>query len=245
MLPSSRLGGPGLTPEEAYFIILQQIKQRRRDEWDTRRAVDLVNDLVNLNDELHSWRTHVDDQLHFLSWLRKDSITLEKHYETDGSTDETRAEVEGPVARVDRAIKVIQKRRDEFENIFLESNRVLEALFRLRTIQQNELATSADRTNKTIVMFTIVSLIFMPLTFLTSYFAILPLLEGESTNETSVQSSTGHQVATFWSIGAPLTVGIACFAVAAAFRRNILFFLSILLGFESRAAVMHEADKMA
>lgn len=43
----------------------------------------------------------------------------------------------------------------------------LPQLFQLRTIEQNELAIIADSNNKAILVFTVVTIIFLPLSFFT------------------------------------------------------------------------------
>ena len=45
-------------------------------------------------------------------------------------------------------------------------------LFQLRSIQQNELAIIAESNNKAILVFTVVTVIFLPLSFFTSYFGM-------------------------------------------------------------------------
>ena len=45
-------------------------------------------------------------------------------------------------------------------------------LFQLRSIEQNELAIIAESNNKAILVFTVVTVIFLPLSFFTSYFGM-------------------------------------------------------------------------
>lgn len=45
-------------------------------------------------------------------------------------------------------------------------------LFQLRTIEQNELAVAAESNNKAILVFTVVTTIFLPLSFFTSYYGM-------------------------------------------------------------------------
>ena len=45
-------------------------------------------------------------------------------------------------------------------------------LFQLRSIQQGELAISTDSTGKAVLVFTGVTIIFLPLSFFTSYFGM-------------------------------------------------------------------------
>ena len=57
-------------------------------------------------------------------------------------------------------------------------------LFQLRTIEQNELAIIAESNNKAILVFTVVTIVFLPLSFFTSYYGMNfkdghSLLDGE------------------------------------------------------------------
>jgi len=70
----------------------------------------------------------------------------------------------------------------------------------LGTVEQNELAIVADHQNKAVMLFTIVTIIFLPLSFFTSYFGmnVKGIAEAE------------HDEKYFW-----LTCGIAGFLIVA------------------------------
>ena len=94
-------------------------------------------------------------------------------------------------------------------------------LFRLRTIQQNELANSADRSNKAIVAFTIITIIFLPLNFFTSYFAMIPVL-------TTPGPASSHTLRDFWSVSAPIGVVVLMLSMTFAFRHHIVHRFNML-----------------
>lgn len=48
----------------------------------------------------------------------------------------------------------------------------MEALFQLRSIEQNELAIVSDSQNKAVLIFTGVTIVFLPLSFFTSYYGM-------------------------------------------------------------------------
>ncbi|KAI4912258.1 uncharacterized protein J4E92_010109 [Alternaria infectoria] len=121
-------GQRGLNPEEAYFIILTRYKQRSRYEWNNRTAIDLVNGLVELNDELHNWQSLLEQQQGFLERLRRDALILEQHYKANPVDPGLEGKGESPTQRVDRALKSVGIRRAEMDKIFHESSRVLEAV---------------------------------------------------------------------------------------------------------------------
>ena len=89
-------------------------------------------------------------------------------------------------------------------------------LFRLRTIEQNELANSADRSNKAIVAFTIITIIFLPLNFFTSYFAMIPVLANPG-------PASSHTLRDFWSAAAPIGLVVLLLSVVFAFRHHVVY----------------------
>ena len=94
-------------------------------------------------------------------------------------------------------------------------------LFRLRTIQQNELANSADRSNKAVVAFTVITIIFLPLNFFTSYFAMIPVLARTG-------PAFSYTVRDFWALCGPVGVGVLLFSMVLAFRHQIINYFGML-----------------
>ena len=84
-------------------------------------------------------------------------------------------------------------------------------LFQLNTIEQNELALRADSNNKAILLFNIVTIIFLPLSAFTSYFGM------------NVQgiANTDKNERYFWTVAAPATCGIVISTVIFAFRDRL------------------------
>lgn len=87
----------------------------------------------------------------------------------------------------------------------------LPQLFQLRTIEQNELAIIAESNNKAILVFTVVTIIFLPLSFFTSYFGMN--VQGISTGE----RTQGE----FWAICATITLILVIFTLAYGFKDRI------------------------
>ena len=91
-------------------------------------------------------------------------------------------------------------------------------LFQYKTLESNELATIAESRNSAIYIFTIVTVIFLPLSFFTSYFGMN--IQGiANTNKT--QSD-------FWAICGTLTVAIVGSTIILAARHWIHAFLHLL-----------------
>ena len=84
-------------------------------------------------------------------------------------------------------------------------------LFQLRNIEQNELSIVSDGQNKAILIFTIVTTIFLPLSFFTSYFGM---------NIAGVANTKENQ-SYFWKVCGSVAFIMVLFVTMAAFSRHI------------------------
>ena len=84
-------------------------------------------------------------------------------------------------------------------------------LFQLRSIEQNELAIVSDSQNKAIMVFTVVTVIFLPLSFFTSYYGM---------NLSDVVNTAKNQ-AYFWKVCGTVTFIIILFTTLSAFRHQL------------------------
>ena len=93
-----------------------------------------------------------------------------------------------------------------------QSNNVINPqLFQLRTIEQNELAIIAESNNKAILVFTIVTIIFLPLSFFTSYFGMN--LKGVI--------DTDRTERYFWAVCGSVTVFVVSMTVLFGFKNRL------------------------
>ena len=83
--------------------------------------------------------------------------------------------------------------------------------FQLRTIEQNELAIMAESNNKAILVFTIVTIIFLPLSFFTSYFGMN--LKGIADTDKTERY--------FWTVCGTATVCIVSLTVLFGFKNRL------------------------
>lgn len=81
----------------------------------------------------------------------------------------------------------------------------------LRSIEQANLAIRADQNNRAILVFTVVTIIFLPLSFFTSYFGM---------NLKGVSDTTKTETY-FWEVCGPVTVIIICLVVLFGFRSSV------------------------
>ena len=84
-------------------------------------------------------------------------------------------------------------------------------LFQLRSIEQNELAVVADSQNKAILVFTGVTIIFLPLSFFTSYWGM---------NLNSMPESRRTE-AYFWKVCGTISFLVIFVISLYAFRRKL------------------------
>ncbi|KAL8690707.1 MAG: hypothetical protein Q9218_003905 [Villophora microphyllina] len=74
--------------------------------------------------------------------------------------------------RVSFATRFLKETSDQLPRISKDLKSSLDVIFQLKTIEQNELALLAESNNRAILAFTIVTIIFLPLSFFTSYFGM-------------------------------------------------------------------------
>lgn len=84
-------------------------------------------------------------------------------------------------------------------------------LFQLRSIEQNELAIVSDSQNKAVLVFTIVTVIFLPLSFFTSYYGM---------NLTGI-IDTAKTERYFWKLCGSVTFLVVSCTALGAFRHKL------------------------
>ena len=84
-------------------------------------------------------------------------------------------------------------------------------LFQLRTIEQNELAIIAESNNKAILVFTVVTIVFLPLSFFTSYYGM------NFKGNYSLLSGQGY----FWGVCGSITAVIVISTLVYGFKDRL------------------------
>ncbi len=97
------------------------------------------------------------------------------------------------------------------ERKILDCGELRERASRLTTENVQLVETKQDENSNAIFIFTIVTIVFLPLTFVTGFFGMnLSGIAGTS-------STTSH----FWAVAVPFTVGVGLLCVGTVYRRKI------------------------
>ncbi|KAL9010000.1 MAG: hypothetical protein Q9173_005027 [Seirophora scorigena] len=115
------------------------------------------------------------------------------------------------IKSIKNAIGRIRAEHEELPGILSDLKSSLHDLFQLRTIEQNELAIIAESNNKAILVFTVVTIVFLPLSFFTSYFGM------NIENTSAVLSGQGY----FWGVCGSITLVIVTFTLLYGFRDRL------------------------
>ena len=171
-------------------------RKRRNSPWKRGESVKLVKEFVHCMDEISQLYSISEQKIEYLNKLREDCETLEPPaprkidvgtHGIHGTYDYRRDMID----RIDGAIKLIKSNHELMPRILGDLKGSLDVvsndletcsqhiqlnsvhqLFQLRSIEQNELAIIAESNNKAILVFTVVTVIFLPLSFFTSYFGM-------------------------------------------------------------------------
>lgn len=204
-------------------------------------SIDLVREYVACMNEVSQIQEISEQELERLQRLREYWRDSHSNAPTSTSSDMVIDD------RIAKRLVLIKRNRDNLARIQtdlkgsldvvslqhpISSGRLLTPcfqLFQLRTIEQNELAIIAESNNKAIVVFTIVTIIFLPLSFFTSYFGMN--LRGV------VQTDRTERY--FWAVCGSVTVCIVSLTVLFGFKNRLYAWIWEDREFVKRARKAH------
>lgn len=105
---------------------------------------------------------------------------------------------------IDRMLRSIEKRIEDFEELQAQADDA-------RSLAAQSISIKTETNNKAILVFTVTTITFLPLSFVTSYLGM---------NTSDLRNMDSGQTI-FWAIGVPLTIVILSFALLAAFHRSV------------------------
>ena len=196
--------------ESAYSSVIQDLKRRRHEKWRPKITVQLVRDYLDCIDELTTVKIITHKKLDMFKVMQQDIQKFEAEDMRMGRTPDY-AEGEAAGERLVWAIGMVKAQADCWDRLLIDLKQSMEALFQLRSIEQNELAIVSDSQNKAILVFTGVTIVFLPLSFFTSYYGM---------NLTGI-ATTVKDEAWFWKVCGSAAFAIVVIVTLGAFRHNL------------------------
>ena len=228
-----RAGCSAPSVEEAYSSVIQDLKRRRYEPWRKAETVKLVREFLACIDELTTIRLSLKKKLEMYRALLEDVTKFEMDdLLARKPPDNPRGE--SSQDRVAFALTMVQEQYDCFERLLIDCKQSMDAvylpflspfpifcstgtvltprqLFQLRSIEQNELAIVSDSQNKAILIFTGVTIVFLPLSFFTSYYGM---------NIAGI-ATTDKDEGWFWKVCGSAAFLIVLVVVLGAFRHHL------------------------
>lgn len=148
---------------------------RRYEDFQRNASVKLVKEYLTCTDELTSIVQVLRGKVHMLQQLLKNVERDEqedKHRLLEDLKEREPGVLDSARDRIEWALALVEDQDRAFQSLLDDLRLATEALFQLRSIEQNELAIVADSQNKAILVFTGVTIVFLPLSFFTGYYGM-------------------------------------------------------------------------
>ncbi|KAI4186950.1 MAG: hypothetical protein L6R41_003145 [Letrouitia leprolyta] len=194
----------------AYQAVIQDLKRRRYTPWRKDETVKLVRDYLACVDELTTIKLIYQRQVDLFKGMQQDVRKFETE-DNRGRRLPDNPNGESMHERVKWALTLVKGRHDRFERLLIDTKQSMEALFQLRSIEQNELAIVSDSQNKAILIFTGVTIVFLPLSFFTSYYGM----------NLSTIVNTPRTEGYFWKVCGSIALFIVVVVSLASFRHHL------------------------
>ena len=212
--------------ESAYSSVIQDLKRRRHEEWRPKVTVQLVRDYLKCIDELTTIKIIIHKKLDIFKAMQQDIQKFESDDLRMGMMPDCK-EGETASERLVWATSMVKSQADCWDRLLIDLTQSMDALFQLRSIEQNELAIVSDSQNKAILIFTGVTIVFLPLSFFTSYYGM---------NLAGVAESAKDE-AWFWKVCGSAALAIVVIVTLGAFRHNLRRLLRGSVGKSQEAMV--------
>lgn len=227
---SIRQGFNAPSLENAYSTVIQDLKRRCHEKWIPKKTVELVRNYLSCIDELTTIRLILRRKVELFKVMLQDIKKFEAE-DTRARTMADNPDGETSAERLVWATRLAKAQYECHERLSTELKQSLDTvslpqltllncgrlftkyfqLFQLRSIEQNELAIVSDSQNKAIMVFTVVTVIFLPLSFFTSYYGM---------NLKDVVSTRKDQHY-FWKLCGSITLAIVLLTAVGAFRHHV------------------------
>ncbi|KAL6714173.1 hypothetical protein ACLMJK_008667 [Lecanora helva] len=207
--------------QNTYLPLLRDLQSRSEGDFIRHESINLVREYIACMDEVSQIHSISERKIDFLERLKNDFKTSEETSDEGSNEEQTDFAPPKPSAddrardlmirKIEKAISHITAHHEGLPGTLRELRNCLDDLFQLRTIEQNELAIIAESNNKAILVFTVVTIVFLPLSFFTSYYGMnfkgnYNLLPGQ-----------GY----FWAVCGSVTAVIVVFTLAYGFKDRL------------------------
>jgi Mg2+ and Co2+ transporter CorA len=156
---------------EAYQDILREFKQRVFDPWKRGETVTLTRKFLQSIEEVETISKILNKKYDFFQRLKADCEIFEEQ-DKENNVAPNNPDGKTSVERASWAVDMIREQLNESSFVLKELTRSMNVLIHIRTIEQNELSIVRDGQERAIRLFTGVTIVFLILSFCTSYFGM-------------------------------------------------------------------------
>ncbi|KAJ2988060.1 hypothetical protein NUW58_g4175 [Xylaria curta] len=166
---------------DAYMEIMRSLKKKDMP-WSLGQSPILVREYQQYMEEIKTIESITSDNLRLLENILLDIQDLEsigcdhKQCATEAETrnndeakDDSRWKPESMAQRLEWAINQLREREADLRRMDMHFDKALKNLLDICIIEQNDRSVVADTMNKAILLFTGITVVFLPLSFVTSY----------------------------------------------------------------------------
>ncbi|KAI1820000.1 hypothetical protein F4861DRAFT_543366 [Xylaria intraflava] len=168
---------------DAYMEVMQSLKKKKDVPWALGQSPVLVREYQQYMEELKTIESITRDNLRMLENIKLDVLDVENRKcnhaqcalndrsdRDDSDGDENpRHKPESMTQRLDWAMAILKEREADLRRMEQHFQKALKNLLDICIIEQNDRSVVADTMNKAILLFTGITVIFLPLSFITSY----------------------------------------------------------------------------
>ncbi|KAI1123826.1 hypothetical protein F5Y10DRAFT_269667 [Nemania abortiva] len=167
---------------DAYMEVMQSLKRKKDEPWALGQSPVLVRAYQQYMEEIKTVESITTDNLRLLENIQLDIQGLEDtkcdhpqcasdantriKNETEGNA---RWKPESMTQRLEWAIALLREREEDLRRMENHFDKALKNLLDICIIEQNDRSVVADTMNKAILLFTGITVVFLPLSFVTSY----------------------------------------------------------------------------
>ncbi|ORY58220.1 uncharacterized protein BCR38DRAFT_353305 [Pseudomassariella vexata] len=171
--PHSMRGGMNaISPLNAYKELTYILQREQELPWKKGQSPKLVKRYLSCLRELRGIHSVISEKLDKLRGMQEDCEAMEREYQQEGKDIYLEEGSDSMASRLEWAIRILERKEKDIKVMIPYVQTALKELFNLRTIEQNDLAIVADNQNKALFVFTGVTVVFLPLSFFTSYFGM-------------------------------------------------------------------------